>query len=392
MAKKKLVLFLGAGFSTDDWKLPVMSRFGVWSDCQFQQVEKWFNSGQKSCAETLVHAGKTFRRVQEWMKKSELLVRSSPENVEQVVTIPEVLRQMGRCSYDFGSGEEDLIDVENKLRVWVWKIYQSCPYFDHDQKSKWSKYAPVGFIEKLQQHCQNINTHLTVVTTNYDLVFESLCWMMKWPCRYPCKGESIQFATREPRERKSMTAPDHNAIKVNKLHGSINFFERGEDSHKLYIADQILEEGNSVEGSTANRFPRSKYPSGDRPLIHLVDSIHQWNKNGYIPAIIPPSYAKLKESKWLRAHWTAATQAISGADAIVFIGYSAPRTDGWFQSFVQIAFSERERDIAPPYIHVIDPSCETLERYRESFQRPITHRKNLREALDDGTIDRILSQ
>src|SRR5690606_8183738 len=88
---------------------------------------------------------------------------------------------------------------------------------------------------------------------------------------------------------------------------------------------------------------------------------------GAIPAIVPPSYAKLEESAWLQATWKRAAEDLAAAEQVVFIGYSMPRTDGFMRGMLVGSCLGRGGKV--PRVVVIDTCDGVIEEYDRIFHK-----------------------
>jgi len=117
-----------------------------------------------------------------------------------------------------------------------------------------------------------------------------------------------------------------------------------------------------------------------------VDAIHELTINrNLVPAIIPPTYAKLEDRDWLREIWKCAADALSSASKWIFIGYSFPRSDGFMKSLINLSLIFRKQRL--PEIIVVDPdpngnikiNCEHF--FGKNFH---LEKKKFSEVIDTG--------
>jgi len=158
------------------------------------------------------------------------------------------------------------------------------------------------FFEKiLEKH------KLMIITTNYDL----LCKTALDKCKNPKTGESVGYS-HFPAEAPFSQSNDF--VTVLKLHGSIDWKETSID--------------------TAN--------------------------------IVPPTWMK-KFDKFGKYNlvWSAAEDAISYSDLILFIGYSMVEIDKGIEYLLKSGFQPRIRGSKPKKIIVLTKRAEVEERYRK---------------------------
>lgn len=135
----------------------------------------------------------------------------------------------------------------------------------------------------------------TVITFNYDLILENA---LKW------RGVRPDYCL-DTKDYSDGTRPTIEALKVIKVHGSINWEDHGRFSVKVVDQPQELIER----------------PNG-RPLL------------------IPPTWAKGSQTRLSRLLWSNAVDAIQKAHRIVIIGYSMPKTDLYFKYMLAAGLRE----------------------------------------------------
>jgi hypothetical protein len=84
--------------------------------------------------------------------------------------------------------------------------------------------------------------------------------------------------------------------------------------------------------------------------------------------IVPPTWAKYNTDKELREIWKEAFNKIIKANRIVFIGYSMPRSDAYFRSFLKSALSKAE-NLKEIKVICKDDGGKIEENYKE-FSNP----------------------
>jgi len=363
LPERDIVLFLGAGFSHDAG-LPVMSGFGHASKQDHDGLSRHLDQNSpdfRYAAPMLVEAAEVFVRFQQFCKTAPTLRYSDVENIETVFCIAEAMReadvnQIKLCK------TYDIDELITKIQLRLWKVYQQYPPLNKERRHETKPETYDRFFKVLKE--LGLSGRLAVITTNYDLVFEHLSYKNEMQCHYPLKdpesikvgGGNTPFVFLKRKNKGTVQGPI-----LCKLHGSVNYFQDTSNSNNLYVANFLG--GDKPIGKSG------KWK--DKPAIFAVDSI--WcmrNKygNGFTPAIIPPTYAKLTQQSWLRTIWNTAFNLLSHAKKIVFIGYSMPDSDGFLKSLMHGAMALRaSRNVVPPQIFVIDSSQETHHRYKQLF-------------------------
>jgi hypothetical protein len=167
----------------------------------------------------------------------------------------------------------------------------------------------------------------TVVTFNYDLGLEFALNGFDYP------GVSPYFE-------------NEMNVRVCKMHGSMNWYVK--DGRVIYEPERTREWKNAFwTGVSSPWFPGDivgkVLPPGERPFI------------------VAPSHDKYESMGLLASARQAASEAIQGAELIVFCGYSLSPTDAWFRNLLAAytPFTHRLRAIK-----VFDKSSKTHRRYK----------------------------
>jgi hypothetical protein len=136
----------------------------------------------------------------------------------------------------------------------------------------------------------NIKGKNTFITLNYDTILEEALSDLKIPFWYGFKGERVKF---EPNANGSDARA---AVKVLKLHGSINWARGREDS----------------------------------TLLRIFRTYEDLLVTGHRPELLPPTWKKIIEDQ-LETVWETAVESLSTATRIIIIGFSMPPTDMHFK-------------------------------------------------------------
>ncbi|MCK4815335.1 SIR2 family protein [bacterium] len=371
-SEREIVIFIGAGFSHDA-ALPTMAEFGNVSRNDNKDLWKHASARRDSgdfryAAPMLVESAEVFRQFQQFCKQSPTLRDSEVENVETVFCIAEAMYE------SLYESDSKIITLDNQkyaideltrhIQLWLWKVYHQCPLINIKRKKETKPDTYERIFKSLRE--SEVSNRLSVITTNYDLVFEYLSWKNGMPCYYPLeKSESINIGggTKPFVYLNSQDNKEGRRPVLCKLHGSINYFQDHSNDSKLHVANLLG--GDEPIGKSGSVFWK------DKPAIFAVDAI--WcimNKYGHnvMPAIIPPTYAKLTQQHWLRNIWNTAFNLLRNARKIIFIGYSMPDSDGFMRALIHSAMAYRaSQNVVPPQVFVIDSSQETHQRYQQLF-------------------------
>jgi hypothetical protein len=209
-------------------------------------------------------------------------------------------------------------------------------------------------------------------------VFEYNCNLKGINCFYPIETEQMKTIDVGWDKPYIYFGNDSEGIPICKLHGSVNLFQKNDD---IFIANRISN-GEVIGRSRLKKEWRA-------PAIFAVDAI-EYIKQHYpylSPAVIPPTYAKLKQHKWLKSIWNAAFNAVVDAKKIIFIGYSMPPSDGFMKSFFVGALALRKM-YEKPKIFIIDKETATIKRYQDVFGALLCNSDamTLQESIKNGRL------
>lgn len=356
MVARDLVLFLGAGFSRDAG-LPLMREF---SDLSVQ-TQPGLERFPGYAGDLLREAKQTYGEFRSWCELSGL-GDFDWNNVEDVFGVAEVLHKTGLERLKLSHRELPIEQVIREIELWIWKTYHQLPI----KRGERARALPVDRVpyEKLFSLLRDLDLaeRTTVVTTNYDIVVEYECFLHDIRCGYPTEWDSRFSAGHGSEFFVDNSRLEPPGPIVCKLHGSINFFRGvGRTSSGIAIAAD-LGDGRNIGPSGGNSFK-------DEPAIVAVGAIELLHKRygpTAVPAIVPPSYAKLGQEIWLRDMWGAAMRALTEAREIIFIGYSLPRSDGFIRSLLA-GVAARRSHTTPLKATVIDPCAAVRKRYEKMF-------------------------
>ncbi len=353
---RDIVLFLGAGFSNDAG-VPTMSAFGKFSAGEISDIQRPGHIN-RNIIPRLLEAGHAFCAFQEYCKKSDMKIDS--DNMEEIFCIAESLKQCGIREIVHDNKIYKIDYLLEQIRLWLWKIYTICrPIDDHGDKNNQNYLRLFKILGR-----PDINSRITIVTTNYDLITEYFLFRESLKFCYPLSGvtpeiQLIPAGNRSSYERYFwMTG----GIPICKLHGSVNYFTQnvGMESGKLYVVDDIADENETIG--------KSRIPSR-RPAIFAQDAL--WNMDNrsthkFIPAIIPPTYEKLRSLSWLEAIWNCAFEAVTHAEKVLFLGYSFPKSDGFMVSMFKAASTMNLGK--KPKIMVVNQTDNNFKNYADIFK------------------------
>ncbi|MDW7761107.1 MAG: SIR2 family protein [Acidobacteriota bacterium] len=366
MMARDLVLFLGAGFSLDAG-LPLMRDFSELS----VKTQPGLESRRGYVGELLREAKHIYGEFRNWCMSSGL-GGFDWNNVEDVFGVAEVLHKTGIERLTLGHRELPIAYIIQNIELWIWKTYHQLQI----KRNEPPRALPVDRdpYKKLFLMLRDLNLayRTTVVTTNYDIVVEYECFLHGILCGYPTKWDSnfsAGYGSDLFVDKSQLNPP---GPIVSKLHGSINFFKGiGGMSRGIAIAAD-LGDGRDIGSSRGSFFK-------NEPAVVAVGAIellHERYGRKASPAILPPSYAKLRREPWLTDMWRTALSALTDAREVIFIGYSLPPSDGFIRSLLA-GVAARRSHTTPLNVTVIDCSKDVRKRYVKMFGaiKPCRHLK-----------------
>ena len=372
---RDVVMFLGAGFSADA-DLPVMSEFANTAKLERFDIARYVASDppDRIMATEFERAARTYETFRQACVTSGVLSKKHSENLERVFCVADALRTGGHDLVDLGGEARRPDEVVADIEFWIWKVYHQLPFFNtRNRNPKPETYR--RFFRLLAD--SGIGAKTRVITTNYDIVFEWMANEAGFRPWYPIQRSKRLDAGTGDKTFVELKPSGSNDLPIFKLHGSINFFLEEPASANVLIVPNISDgrERNGV------RFP------GDMPAISAFDSIADLRATrggrALRPAFVPPTHSKVTTLGWQKEVWQGAFRAISEAQAIVFVGYSMPRTDGFMEAMFSAALLARED--AKPLVFVVARSDQTHRRFRKVYGRSTvvdTERVYLAEATE----------
>jgi hypothetical protein len=381
--KRDIVLFLGAGFSCDAG-LPTMASFGKESN---RELAELYKIKCNRAVPLLYEAGRVFKAFQESCRTPNGSIGLDTENMETMFCIAEAMNEAQVNPFMKESPGQGFVypadELLKQIQFWLWGIYKACPPLNDKRQAETQPAAYEEFASLLNE--ASLQRRTTVLTTNYDLLLEYYTWALNGCFCYPL-NENMDYVALQAgpatwpsylNSPAGYLAHPQDSLIVCKLHGSINFFDLTStgQSH-LGICDDIAVMTQYVGDSGIPLYEpkhNSIISQGNRerrPAIFALGAIWSLRErygSSIVPAIIPPTYAKLQRQPWLRRMWNRAFRAIQDARVLVFIGYSLPASDGFMRAMIQGALASRTDD--GPQVYVVNPFKVVNEEaaYKELF-------------------------
>jgi NAD-dependent SIR2 family protein deacetylase len=313
---KKVVLFLGAGFSRA-FGLPTMREFFATANDspRISEDDKAF-----------------VRELRKSAREGASMVLGEHENLEHVLSL---------AMMDSRSRKNSTTDKRpaDRLKEILLRVYSNV-------NVEAVQTLPKKLAELLNRDAFGEQT-LTVVTTNYDVLAEFGLAQIDLAPRLPFKWV-------DPRAGKgygSMYSTRSHAPLLCKLHGSLNL---------CLNADNAL----SVEASIA--MVHADFRGRESTVLPLICANNYLKDYGLAstPLIVPPTLYKQPSVSEFEAIWDTASEAMATADRLVVIGYSFPPSDTYMKYFFGSALV---KNVDLPRIDIVDPNATGIvNRLKES--------------------------
>lgn len=349
---RDVVFFFGAGFSAD-LGLPTMKCFQDASKIEFELLSKE-DITKKPGVQLFLDSYKFYANFRERVGRAKKFINVDPDNIEDIFCIAEAFLNSGVLALEFNGKKWHLEDVYQHIGFWLWKIYQQCPSLDVRKRKEKEGVLYEDFFAYLKEH---MFERMSIITTNYDLVCEY--YMNKNQIRifYPFSNSEFQdVCLRDQGDFFVEPRATFDGVPLCKLHGSVNYFE---NNGSFFINREIAEKGEVYGGS--------RIPSR-RPLMLALGALAEIKSklNLLKIGVVPPTYSKLENKKWLRYTWNGAFELIKKAKKIVFVGYSFPSSDGFMKAMLQAALSLKEEG-GELEVFVIDKNKDVFERLKKDY-------------------------
>lgn len=390
LGKRDVVLFLGAGFSAEAG-FYIMSEFGkrAAEELHHFSTDPSDSPSRKSSVKVLLDAFQKHAEFQDFLKEKPSLTDFNIQNMEDIFCLAEIFRQSKINKVNLKSGPYDIHALLEKIQLCIWKIYHEYPPKNNRKKIDIKPYAQ--FVDILKK--PELNRRASVITTNYDLLVETVAWEGKLKMSYFLDSmlTPLRLFPSNPIYIEQVVADDF--MPLIKLHGSVNFFKKNDGSYG--ISDDIALQNQRVGGSII--------PS-DRPAIFALDflnTIMGISGTRLTPSLIPPTYSKLDQIEWLQNFWHCGIKLLSQAKKIIFIGYSMPSSDGFMKSLFNAAMAVRTIS-EKPQIYLVKRLRDGIKKtddpvflrfktfFKDLFKEENFISKKFSEASLDGDIEKIL--
>ncbi len=354
-----LVLLLGAGFSSYAG-LPTMAQFGGVFHERMRRLKEPIEIGIVG-AKKLEESGRTFDQFRHYCRRSLSFIDVDCNNLEELFCAAEAMKEAGSDSILLDCGPTSIDEIIEALEMWTWNVYQGLPDYFQSVNEIVIREKYKHFMTWLAP----MRERTTVLTTNYDLLFEQIASRENVPLQHPftVTQRTHLWVTKR---KKSYLAESSDSLLLCKLHGSVSFFKPEPKSTDIKICSDVahLEDGLIGNSGVSRHRPH--------PAVICLGALGQLRKDygeSLTPAIIPPTYAKLQQTEWLQETWKKAVEALQEAKVLIIMGYSIPSSDGFMRAMFLSAMAKRETD-NPLHVVMVSPDKAAAARVADLF-RPV---------------------
>lgn len=315
MAKERLVVFCGAGFSKCAG-IPLMDEFADAlrdGDHLNADERQEFDAIQRTCNELGSY------------------IQESARNLEHLASFLDVLQMSNPTFVLEGCKKYRTPELASAF------VKECIRHVTHPSLTSYqAQYAA--------RLCQLATTvHLSVITTNYDVHLELGCLGLAPKVR-ACPTQSILDACTPVGSSDALywTDPDK-SFDIFKLHGSVNWYS---DDDALAIHGRIQQVHLDKENVDVHR------------IIEEAGG-QETPRDPSTCLLSPPSVIKPRIEPLLKDQWEGAASALMRADRLWFIGYSFPPSDSFMRYFLASTLC---RNVQLKQIVVIDNDITTIDK------------------------------
>jgi len=184
------------------------------------------------------------------------------------------------------------------------------------------------------------NRRNTIISLNYDLIVENALRNLGIGYTYAVLGNKLTHDS----VRGFVSSPlQDEALKLLKLHGSINWYTHGFYKREQAFAN-IAEIGLTLEGDPLTDLEGTAFVNRVSAALRQVSVYDSYtdlktHKEGGMPFLVPPTWSKSLTVP-LTDVWNQAVAALRTATRIIIMGYSIPATDLHFRYLVAAGLQE----------------------------------------------------
>lgn len=186
---------------------------------------------------------------------------------------------------------------------------------------------------------------VAVLTFNYDIGLE-----------FALRHEGLQY---DYGLGTGVVSPEP-VVRFCKLHGSLNWADRGSTSP----LEEVAAPGGFADAAMLQRMGIERVPRRSQEWLERFDP-------KALPFIVVPTESKLEHRRRIAPIWKVAADELSGASAVVVVGYSLPPTDVFFRYFYGLG------SIGPKWPEawiVVNSDGEAIRRFRDLLSRSLESR------------------
>jgi NAD-dependent SIR2 family protein deacetylase len=327
----RVVLFLGAGFSKSAG-FPLMREFSMFS----QDLEGY--QEHILCLHNCIR----------YAQRTRAFIHGDIYNVEYLMSVLSLAAITNPdLEFNFKGKKIKVNKALNILKQLVWRVYSRI----EDISNLGNNYSL--FVNSLKYFIENTNNSIDIITTNYDLLPEMMMSAIEHKATMPVVFERMDLPEgyNAPPGCASISGMGGEKIyqesdckNLHKLHGSVNWFVKQNSKYqKVYCWDETFPPSRGI--SRLFYTPYSVCPDAKIPA-------------DYLPVIVPPSMIKEYKVPVILKAWQDASDAISKANKIIFIGYSFPPSDTIMKFFLGTSLTNNQSGCR---ITIIDKNTDAVK-------------------------------
>jgi hypothetical protein len=268
------------------------------------------------------------------------------DNIESLFASFEMAKLLGRLGNLPPESLDKLPDaikhvIEKTLELTVDFIssIQNGKQFDNVTVRPANGYAQFGAMLRDYFDKSKNYGNVSVITFNYDICIDHTLIFHGIPLDY-CLERSEQ-----------------GAVKVLKLHGSLNWAYCDKCSKVIPFDETFFESGLTVRSSSSASHVKKKYNATAK-----LKGFKHCEQNASSLMIVPPTWSKGQFHNQIKEVWQSAAKELAAAENIFICGYSMPETDMFFRYLYALG-SIGERRIKKLWVFDTDTSAEFKKRY-----------------------------
>lgn len=266
------------------------------------------------------------------IRRSFAITEEDVENIETILSLADLEAIVGKGPIP----ELSTPGISNSVRSFIERVITKAGRVASPDSARWLDTRTDGpmIYKKLVHALASQQGKVTVITLNYDCLFEYTCHCLGVPFTYNhLLGEGIEIL---------------------KLHGSVNW---------LRCANEQCEKKSTVRISPLDYVETSS--DLKEGYIDRKDKICDSCGENLIPVIIPPTWAKRIDEKFIQPFWSRSLELLQQCESFVTAGFSLPVSDSHVRHLLHLGFSSSKLRQA---LAIVGTDVESAERWSRFFR------------------------